>query len=139
MPSQQANLQDYNVALSMLRGISCSNQIQISLFGHIPRVEITAYNKTLELTPGMLALSAADLPMNSRGCAVVGGAAELYVRRSEMEVWSGLPTKAAAVLLALRMVSISRMRSDAYPDALKMASADVTHHEKISWLYASRN
>jgi hypothetical protein len=83
--------------------------------------------------------SVALRPLNVWTFTQVGGAAQLYVRRSEMEVWSGLPTKAAAILLALRMVSISRMRSDAYPDALKMASADVTHHEKISWFYASRN
>jgi len=37
-------------------------------------------NKTLELTPGVAAGSGATIRVNGGRCAVVGGAAQLYVR-----------------------------------------------------------
>ena len=38
-------------------------------------------NKSLELSPGVPDISVAAIPVNLGGCAVVGGAAQLYVIR----------------------------------------------------------
>jgi hypothetical protein len=40
-------------------------------------------NKSLELSPGVPDTSVAAIPVNWGGCAVVGGAAQLYVIRTK--------------------------------------------------------
>ncbi len=44
-------------------------------------------NQTLELTPGGAAVSGATIRIDSGRCAVVGGAAQLYVMHEQLPWW----------------------------------------------------
>jgi len=48
-----------------------------------PAITLGGHNKTLELSPGVLSGSVAKVPLDCCRYAVVGGAAQLYVRGNQ--------------------------------------------------------